>query len=400
MDSTPNETEEAINSEHKALLKPKTQSIQTSYDEDRHNDELDKAIRDLSYKSPKNAIMIKEITPSSSIDLTEQFQDHHYRYPQQYAHECHICTIITCTICVFLVFLTILFIVVLIIIGSIDIQPLDLPHATANLNMTINSKKWSYSNFTNPANHQLSNDIIDSFMNATSMNPALKSIIDINFQQIDPLFGRHLTHHTKVSLLANISSEKAMDKLLSAMVVEKKVNKQIKSNYKSKFLSHLSASLESKIDPNMSVWHPQREFEYPIVCSAKMMVNKMTRGVIISEIKHNHHNSLHDWIHPWKHEDVEPQQMWYIDKTLGTSFITRSIFTHHFILCDMAQRVSHYMDENLKQDNFWQLLNPFKVTIDADTVRCCLAADGNIEHNLPSTQCVGHTGSRQCDKYH
>ena len=385
------------NSEDRGLLK------QDLPEDERKQAKLKQAINDLSASNSRDALIkIREITSSNTGSLSNSLSTDfdHYRGPTQNDYECHICTIITCTICWFLAFITMIFILILLMIGGIDIESIDLHSATANVEMTILSK-WSYLDFIDTTNtitknnSTLSDNIINAFISATALKNTneTKDMFNVSYKLIEPLFGNHLKHHTKVKISANISSERAMDKMLSSMVIEKRRNKEIISEYTPEYLSNLETSLKTTIDKNMSVWYVQHEFEYPIVCTTELHINKITRGTIIGGMMYAH-NSMKEWIHPWKHEDVEPKQMFYVGDIIGQSFVTKSIFSHHYILCDMTKRMSKYMNEELKHGE-----GPFKVKIEADTVRCCVAPDGNIKHDLPSNQCVGHRGDRRCLQY-
>ena len=130
-----------------------------------------------------------------------------------------------------------IFILVLLLIGGNDIEPTDLHTATANVEMTILSK-WSYLDFTNTTNTNtknnstLSDNIINAFISATALKNTneTKDMFNVSYKSIEPVFGNHLKHHTKVKISADISSERAMDKMLSSMVIEKDATKKLSVN--------------------------------------------------------------------------------------------------------------------------------------------------------------------------
>eukprot|EP01083_Nonionella_stella_P049824 132732_1 len=175
-------------SESASLLHKSRRQSDTSYDEDLNHQQLHNAIRDLSYTSPRSSIRIREITSAPSFETLSLHLNNHY---QEDTSECHICTIISCTICASLLFVVISSICVLTIMGSTNINPIDLQHATAHFNMTVLSK-WSYADFVNPMHRQLAQNIANSFQTATSMGPDAE--FDSGYTAIEPLFGRHQKH--------------------------------------------------------------------------------------------------------------------------------------------------------------------------------------------------------------
>ena len=405
MDSVePTEQYSERESEHKALLKTRS-SYQTPISPSNDDQSLYDAIHDLQLKLHHHAGDDDDDNKDDFLSTEFNFDEFTIYPADDEDEQCHFCTILCCVICVSMFIFVMFALITLPMIGNLDVDPVDLPHATAHFNITMLSK-WNYTDFNNVNHTRLSDNIANAFITATNMSQGgeSKDMLNIKYSPVNPLFGLGQNHQyrTQMQLVANISSEKAMDQMLSSMILETMMGNgtQITNEYQEDFLIHLQDLLESTIDEDMSVWDAQHRFEYPIVCTAKMMVNKITRGMLIGGIKYNH-ESMKAWTNNWSHEDVEPQQLFYKDSTLGSSFITISEFTHHHILCDMEQRVSKYMDENMKRDgsNIFKALNPFRINIDPKTVRCCVAADGNIEHDLPSNQCVGHQGDRECKMY-
>ena len=330
-------------------------------------------------------------------------------------------TIVCSTICVCTLLILMIVMVTLSIMASHDIHAVNLPHATATVEMTIVSTKYAYSDFVKS---QLISDVItEAFITATNMDRGgeSKEMVNIQYSKTDPLFGNDAQHHTKVTLTADIPTEMAMDKLLSSMIYEERVEikgdgtrdsvflsvqshpstvvTEIRSGYKREYLNELQSQFESHIDAQMSVWNSGHQFEFPIVCTAQTGSSQMARGAVVEVIQHT--SSMKEW--PWGdlevHIDVEPVGEFYVGTTLGMSFMVKTEFTHHHILCDMKKRVRKYMEKMMARDkssSFLRRLNPFQIKIAPHTVRCCVAADGVIEHDLPANQCAGHQGERDC----
>lgn len=364
---------------------------------------------------------------NSCSDITD---DEHsmqgvYRYCRCICcRNCHSATVTCLVICLGLVFSVLALIMFLLIMGNMDVRSSNLDPAQAQVNITImtDGQKAMDLMFNNDTQEYITHQIRHAFFLATDIEhiKEFHDRVSVVINNIRPLFDQHMHKQTELLFNVNISSLLMMDHMLTAIMTEKNsqnLRKDPMFYYKANFVNTLARELNKTLKSPTTIWQITHEFslefvffctfvfnilfifvEYPIVCTVKMKIGTMLRGKIIAGIKYSDHQLEAISKEKFKHEDVNPYQFFYVDDILGASFEVRSQFTHHRILCEMLERVSHYMDEELRENlKSFLILSVFKTSVDLETVRCCVAADGNIVHNLGRHQCVGYEGDRTCD---